>query len=240
MDYAILAAGRGSRLGSLGSYLQKCMYPVLDAPLLEYQLRALLGSRRFDAAADRVVLVVGRFQEQVRAYFGDSFLGLPLRYAVQEEPLGTAHAVGLAVEALGRSESLVVLQGDSWTGADELARLAEHPLPDVLSAFRHKCGREHPERLEVRDGRVLRAWKGGGPFVECGAWKLAASLPYLMSRKVDEYRALPGVQAAIEAGVPVGVLERGEWIHLGGDEPSVEGNLRAVLARLLEERATWS
>ena len=80
MNYMVLAAGRGSRMGNLSSYLQKCMYPVIDRPFLELTLDSLVSNARFDAAKDRIILVVGHLQEQIRAYFGSNWKGLELQY----------------------------------------------------------------------------------------------------------------------------------------------------------------
>lgn len=59
MDFVCLAAGQGTRLGRLGSYLQKCMYPVGLKPFLEHTLEQLVACRTGQLADDRLTLVVG-------------------------------------------------------------------------------------------------------------------------------------------------------------------------------------
>jgi hypothetical protein len=44
MDLICLAAGAGTRMGRLGGYLQKCMYPVGLRPFLEHALAQVLAS----------------------------------------------------------------------------------------------------------------------------------------------------------------------------------------------------
>ncbi|MBN2875465.1 MAG: NTP transferase domain-containing protein, partial [Spirochaetales bacterium] len=221
MNYMILAAGKGSRMGSLSTYLQKCMYPVLDRPFLELVLQGIVANRYFSARDDRIVIVTGYEAEQITGYFGNSWRSIPLRYALQEEPLGTAHAVATGYTKCIQDTPTIVVQADVWASPGFYESLIAHPLDNALSIFRHECAFEHKERVDVEDGMLRRAWCGTGPFVECGIWKFSPELiTYMMSRKEDEYRALASVQAAIEHGVPVAAVERDAWIHLGGTEPS--------------------
>jgi NDP-sugar pyrophosphorylase family protein len=231
MNYLVLAAGKGTRMSRLSTYLQKCMYPILDRPFLELVLESIVSNRRFDGARDRIVLVLGQFSSQIEGYFGGSWRGLPIQYVVQEEALGTAHAVAVGSAACLADDPTIVVQGDVWAEPEFFEAMVDEKLPDALSVVRHECAETHNERVEVAGGLVTLAWMGAGPFVECGIWKFSPRMiGYMMKRRVDEYRALPAVQAAIEDGVPVAAVERERWIHLGGTEPSVEANLRAVTA----------
>ena len=122
MEFICLAAGRGTRFGRLGAYLQKAMYPVGLRPFVAYSVRNLMRSTGFDPARDRLTFVVGHHEEQVRAYFGDVFrpepddlteaerdgggrttdaeaAGIHIRYVTQPEPLGTGHALHVATQA---------------------------------------------------------------------------------------------------------------------------------------------
>lgn len=234
MNYVILAAGSGSRMGSLSSYLQKCMYPILDKPFLEYTLDSIRDSEAFRVGRDRLIFVVGHKAEQIHAYFGEAWSGVPISYAFQAEPLGTAHALLLGRAAGEPDEPCLVIQADVWADPDYLRAVAAHPAENLLSAHRHECGRRHDERLDLDGDRVVRAFGGSGPYVECGVWKMGPALvDFMMSRKADEYRALISVQAAIEAGLEVKAFEREEWIHLGGTEPDLRSNLAALYRRAL-------
>ena len=73
VEFVCLAAGRGTRFGRLGAYLQKCMYPIGLTPFVAFAVRNLTRSAGFDAARDRLTFVVGHHAEQVEAYFGDAY-----------------------------------------------------------------------------------------------------------------------------------------------------------------------
>ncbi|MBF0129865.1 MAG: bifunctional UDP-N-acetylglucosamine diphosphorylase/glucosamine-1-phosphate N-acetyltransferase GlmU [Alphaproteobacteria bacterium] len=96
----VLAAGMGTRMRSA---LPKVLHPVAGRPML----RALLDTVE-DLAPERVVVVVGPGMEAVgRA-------AAPHATAIQEQRLGTGHAVGCAGAALGGFDGdVLVLYGDT-------------------------------------------------------------------------------------------------------------------------------
>ena len=79
--YAIvLAAGQGTRMKS---DLYKVLHPVCGKPMVEHVIDHILG-----LGAIRIVTIVGHGAEKV-----EETLGEKSEYALQEEQLGTAHAV---------------------------------------------------------------------------------------------------------------------------------------------------
>lgn len=97
----ILAAGYGKRMKS---ELPKVLTPLNGRPLISYVLDAVKESE----IDDRPVVVVGQQRELVINTLGDA-----CAYAVQEEQLGTGHAVMSAQKILENSANhIVVLYGD--------------------------------------------------------------------------------------------------------------------------------
>ena len=66
MRAIILAAGSGTRLSPLTDQCPKCLVPMGDRRLIDFQIEALRA-----AGADDIVLVVGYEADQVRAHCGD-------------------------------------------------------------------------------------------------------------------------------------------------------------------------
>ncbi|QUT07016.1 bifunctional UDP-N-acetylglucosamine diphosphorylase/glucosamine-1-phosphate N-acetyltransferase GlmU [Sphingobium phenoxybenzoativorans] len=97
----ILAAGQGTRMKSA---LHKVLHPVAGRPMLLH----LLASAA-ELAPERQVVVVGAGREQVEA----AVAGMGVAVAVQEQQLGTGHAVAQAHDALaGFAGDVLILYGD--------------------------------------------------------------------------------------------------------------------------------
>ncbi|QHT58690.1 bifunctional UDP-N-acetylglucosamine diphosphorylase/glucosamine-1-phosphate N-acetyltransferase GlmU [Paenibacillus lycopersici] len=97
----VLAAGQGKRMKSK---LYKVLHPVCGKPMVAHVLQTVK-----DAACERTVVVVGHGAETVRAY-----LGSDVEIVLQEQQLGTGHAVQQAEPLLGGEEgTTVILYGDT-------------------------------------------------------------------------------------------------------------------------------
>jgi bifunctional UDP-N-acetylglucosamine pyrophosphorylase/glucosamine-1-phosphate N-acetyltransferase len=107
LNIAILAAGQGKRMRS---GLPKVLHPLGGRPLLGHVLDT---SRKL--AADRICVVYGHGGEAVRRCFPDP----DLRWALQDPPQGTGHALAQALPQLAPDGVTLVL-----FGADPLARAA--------------------------------------------------------------------------------------------------------------------
>lgn len=234
MDLICLAAGKGTRMAALGRYLQKCMYPVGLRPFLEHTLLQLHASRAW-RRAERLALVVGHHEEQVRGYFGEAWRGLPITYVRQAELLGTGNALWLAAEALRPNAGVLAWQADLFVPSEVFDALAEHPRASAVT-----LGPGHPDEsprllASVVGERVTRVWDGAGPLYDVGAWKLA---PEVLARMTEvraekgEFRMLPNLQRCIDDGAEVGFVEARAWVHLGGTLPTPDANVRAVVERV--------
>ncbi len=98
----VLAAGKGTRMKS---DMVKVMHPLGGLPMVSWPVMAAR-----EAGASSIVLVTGHQSEKVR----DLFAGrADLRFAAQDEQLGTGHAVACALPALlGFSGMAFILCGD--------------------------------------------------------------------------------------------------------------------------------
>lgn len=109
----ILAAGKGTRMKS---ELPKVVHRVMGKPMVEYSVKAAK-----DAGAHEICLVVGYQAEVVKKEVTEE-----VTFVLQEEQLGTGHAVKCAGEFIGNTGETLILFGDTplITG-DTLKRLAE-------------------------------------------------------------------------------------------------------------------
>ena len=112
MEAIILAGGLGERLKSLGINVPKPMLPVGHKPFLAYLLSFLTRN-----SISKIILSVGYQHEKITNFFGDSFLGVPIRYSIEENPLGTGGAVKKAIEH-SEDEYVWVINGDTFFEID--------------------------------------------------------------------------------------------------------------------------
>ncbi|MDE5863381.1 MAG: NTP transferase domain-containing protein [Lachnospiraceae bacterium] len=98
----ILAAGKGTRMKS---ELPKVIHEVLGKPMVNYSIEAAMEA---GAEASDICLVVGHKAELVKEAVGDK-----VRYVLQEEQLGTGHAVRCAGDFIGTEGLTMVLCGDT-------------------------------------------------------------------------------------------------------------------------------
>lgn len=115
----IMAGGYGTRLRPLTDTIPKPLLPVGNRPLMELVINQLIES------GVNQISVTTHFQaEKIIKHFGDgSDLGIKINYINEDQPLGTAGALGLIQD---HSQPLLVINGDILTKLDFQAMLSFH------------------------------------------------------------------------------------------------------------------
>lgn len=97
----ILAAGQGTRMKSK---LYKVLHPVCGKPMVQHVIDEISKLH-----INKMVTIIGHGAEKVKSYIGNKS-----EYALQEEQLGTAHAVMQAADQLVDKEGItIVICGDT-------------------------------------------------------------------------------------------------------------------------------
>ncbi|RDD73047.1 bifunctional UDP-N-acetylglucosamine diphosphorylase/glucosamine-1-phosphate N-acetyltransferase GlmU [Paracoccus versutus] len=225
----VLAAGQGSRMQS---DLPKVLHRLGGLPLVAH---ALAASRTLEPEA--VVVVAGHGAEAVAKAVAK--LDPKAQIALQQEQLGTAHAVSQALPALeGFAGRVIVLYGDTpFIGQETLASLAAHPADVVVLGFeaadagrygRLVTGPEGLERIvEYKDAdeatRAIRLVNSG--VLAADAALLREFLPRIGNRNAaGEYYLtdIPGLARAAGHRVEVVTCDEAETLGI---------NTRAELAQ---------
>ena len=207
----ILAAGFGTRMKS---DLPKVMHPLLGRPMVEWAVRSAT-----EVSGRPPVLVVGFGRELVEAHLGNS-----AAYVVQEELLGTGHAVMQVVPVLrGKADAVLLFYADMpMLSAETQRRLAATFEQGVADGKRPAMAmltvvRDDPQAF----GRVVRNAAGEieaiveeayctpaqrlikelNPGVYCfdAEW-LWASLPKIPLNSKGEYYLTDLVEIAVSEG----------------------------------------
>lgn len=228
----VLAAGKGTRMKSAR---HKVLHEIGGRAMIEHLLASV------DAVGvARTVVVVGEWQEQLRARLGDR-----VTYAVQERQLGTGHAVMQAHEALaGFAGDVLVLYGDvpfvrTDTMRAMIERLNEADAPAAVVLGFEPEDPLHYGRVVAQDGRIAKmveykdASSAERALRLCNSGLLASrsEIMFGLLSEVDNANAqgefyLPDiVNIAIGKGLPTAVM-------VADDPGEVAGiNSRAELAR---------
>ncbi len=108
MQGVIIAGGMGTRFRPLTYIRPKPLIPVVNKPLLEYQVELLRQH-----GVDRIVFATNYLSEMIEKHFGDGQrYGVEMRYAIEESPLGTGGAIKNAAKHLWEPDDFVVFNGD--------------------------------------------------------------------------------------------------------------------------------
>ena len=120
MKAVVMAGGSGSRLRPLTIARPKPLVPMVNKPVLHHILDLL---KRHDFS--EVIITVQHLADHIKDHFGDgSSVGIPIRYSVEDIPLGTTGSVKKAQPFL--DETFLVISGDVVTDIDLSAIVQFH------------------------------------------------------------------------------------------------------------------
>lgn len=203
----VLVGGEGTRLRPLTYTTPKPLLPICNRPFLERQLLWLASS-----GVDEVVLSMGYLPDAFKQRFPDDRFGeIQIRYAVEDEPLGTGGAIRFAAE--GATGTFLVCNGDVLTDLDirELLKVHEAAAAEATIALTQV---EDPSAFGVvptaEDGRVLAFVEKPPPGLAPTDWINAGT--YVLEPSMLE-RIPTGVTASVERETFPRTLESGGALY---------------------------
>lgn len=181
----ILAAGKGTRMGN--GTMPKVLVSLQNKPIIFHLLEQV---ERLKPLLPPVV-VVGYMHEQVRTMLGDAY-----RYALQEEQLGTGHAV-LCAQPQVEAENILVLYGDMpFVSSASLQRIISRHVGQQAAMTMFTA--EVPEY----EG-VYQSMNGFGRIVRSPDGTLA---------RITEYRDATGAERGIREVNPGIYMFNASWL----------------------------
>lgn len=231
MQAVILAGGLGKRLRPVTETVPKPLVPINGRPILEYALD------RLPEDITEIVFVIGYKGDMLREAYGDSVRGRNVSYAVQEEPLGTAHAMRCAAPFV--HGPFLLLYGDGVYGREGLTKILQHDF----SLLAHRVS--NPEQFGVlvcrEDGTLERTVEKPKEFVSNLTWVGAAKLP-ASALTLDvprsprgEYEATDVFNLLLQGGHVCRVEETDFWLTA-----NTKDEISKVEEGLLDEKAVGS
>jgi NDP-sugar pyrophosphorylase family protein len=237
----VLVGGEGTRLRPLTFTTPKPLLPIANQPHLERQL-AWLASH----GVDEVVLSMGYLPDAFHSHFlhdkfgHDVYGDVRLRYAVEDEPLGTAGAIRFAAE--GIDERVVVCNGDILTGLDLSAMVQFHDSLGAEASI-SLTQVEDPSAFGVvptnDDGGVIAfvekppAGKAPSNWINAGTYVLEPSfferIPPRLNVSVER-ETFPRMLA--EPGLLYGYQSNTYWLDIGTPEKYVQAHVDVLEGRI--------
>lgn len=153
MIAVIMAGGKGTRLRSIARDIPKPMIPIIDKPVLEYQIESLQKSGITD-----IVIITGYLGDIIQRYFKDgAHWGVHISYISEEEPLGTAGSLYYLKEKM--TEDFFLIFGDLLLDVDWARFMDFHKSKQsIITLYGHPNSHPHDSDLIVVDqtGRVIQ------------------------------------------------------------------------------------
>ncbi len=235
----VLAAGQGSRFpGEADQPYPKVLRSLLGRPVVSYVLDTLAA-----AGVRDITVVVGFGADRVTNVVGDS-----VSYVMQEERLGSGHAVKCAKDRFEAFDGhLVVMCGDSPLFAPETVRsmMREHvetgAAATLVSAMLEDpsgygrivrdaaglIGRVAEEKCASESELAIREVNGGAYVFQAG-W-LFANIDGMALNEAGEYNLTDMVRVAAEQGKAVESVECYPRELLGVNTPEELASVESIL-----------
>ncbi|MES1257436.1 MAG: nucleotidyltransferase family protein [Acidobacteriota bacterium] len=222
----VLAAGRGTRMGSLTEEIPKPMLPVDGRPLLEHIVRRLQ-----QAGIGEILLVVGYRHEWIEEHFrGAGFSGISC--VLQEQVNGTATAVKQG-RAFAGAEPFVLTFGDIITAAgnyrgigDTLLRHAAAAVVGVkyvedpwqgAAVYADEAGAVSKMIEKPPRGTSGTHWNSAGLYAF--AAEIFEEIDHVPKSARGEYEITTAIEQLLERGRPVRLFDmQGAWRDVGRPE----------------------
>jgi bifunctional UDP-N-acetylglucosamine pyrophosphorylase/glucosamine-1-phosphate N-acetyltransferase len=229
MEAVILAAGKGTRLQPLTQNIPKVMLPLSGKPLLEYVIESTKT-----AGISEITLIVGYKKEVIQKYFGDgSNLDLKIKYVVQGQRLGTAHAIGKC----HFEEDFLVIAGDALVSPDIIKTVIRRHSSAATIALKRV---ENPEDYGVvkLDGDIVKeiiekpkefVSDLASISVSCYSPEIFDAIKKTEKSERGEYEITESIKILIDEGKVVrGIEVQGEWLDIGNPWNYLDANQRVL------------
>ncbi len=221
----VLAAGKGTRMGSLTEDLPKPMLPVKGKPLLEHVLDHLR-----EAGVRECGLITGYRREVIEGHF--AHYPMRLEFIHQETVNGTAGAAKLA-RAFAGNEPFLLTYGDIWCEPDDYRRVMQpvenEPETEATLAVKYVEDPFQGAAVYVKDGYIQRIVEKPAKGTSTTQWNSAGIYCFRprIFEEIDrvglsvrgEYELTDAVAQMVDAARKLRAVEiKGTWRDVGRPE----------------------
>jgi NDP-sugar pyrophosphorylase family protein len=195
----------------------------IPKPLLKFKGKTLLQHKleKLPQNTKEIIIVIGYLGEKIKGNLGDEFNGIPIKYVVQNEMLGTAHALWQCREVL--DEPFMVLMGDDLYEKDDLVELSKSKNWSILafeSESKINAGKVIVDENNIFQ-EIVEDFEGAIPYtlIYTGACYLTPEIfeKDMIQLSNGEY-GLPQTISLFRKEKKINVLKTENWIRITGPE----------------------
>lgn len=237
MKAVILCAGKGTRMRPFTFSKPKHILPLMNRPILNFALESMKRSGIHDIG---IVVSGENMKHFVNSIGYGEELGLNLKYIVQNEPLGLAHAVKCA-EDFVNGDSFILYLGDNVIRMD-FSRFVRRFEEGYFSALLLVDKVEDPSRFGVvvmdeEEKEVIKLIEKPKEFVSdlaiVGLYAFNSSIfdaiDMIKPSGRGEYEITDAIDQLIRMGFKVGAVKiDGWWKDVGNPSDLLEANGRMM------------
>ena len=214
----------------------KHLLPVAGKPLILHILDAIKENR-----IEEVLIVVGFRGDLIRSAIGDgSHFGLSVEYVTQPAWTGTASALKIAFDAVGR-EPFLAIYGDLWVSPSAVHTVIEKSrhFPRVVGIV-HVPNASEYGLVELEGERLVRVLEKPSRKAKPEGWVNAGiyvldpqvfeAIERTRASKRAEYELTTSLQHLLDDGKEIrgAVVASDDWIDLGRPWDLLKANERAM------------
>jgi len=174
----ILAGGLGTRMHGVLEGIPKPMALINGYPFLQILLTNL-AKKGFS----KIILSLGYLPEKIKSFFGSNYMGMEIKYVIEETPLGTGGALRLAMTRCDQ-DYVFIFNGDTFLDLEVnflYERWERKKNPIIVGRFVEETGRYG--RLVVKNQRIINFSEKS----EFGPGLINAGSYVLSSKQLDCY-----------------------------------------------------
>jgi len=212
MKAVILAAGRGVRLRPYTHVTPKPLLKINGKKIIDYTLDIL------PKEIDEVIIVVGHLKRRIKWHLGETHKNKKIRYIIQKEKRGTAHALYLCKPYLQKKERFLVLYGDDLYVKEDIQKCLQFPLAilakDITnpSAFGVLTFDDKHHLKEI----IEKPKNPPSNLVVCGVFVLNRRIFNYQMQTIDQKEfGLPQTIVKMAQRHPIKIVRASFWMPIG-------------------------
>ena len=231
MKVIIPVAGAGTRLRPLTYTQPKPLIPVAGKPIISFIIDQLTEVGLHD-----FVFVIGYLGEKIKNYIEERYPDLNKEFVVQEERLGSAHAIWMARDLIRDADEVIVFFGDVIVDVN-FKKILEAPTsilavkkvedPREFGVVEYRPGEKSVKRVAEKPRIPKSNMAMVGFYKIREVQKFIDSLEFNIShdiRSSGEFPLTDAFMRMIEQGVIFETITVDNWFNCGKKEVLLETN----------------